>query len=368
MRPAKLFMCLPDFSGGGAEKVMLTLMRRFGSGHNISCVVLRADGPLKNQLPQKCTLENLNCAPARKAIPELAALFRRKKPEIVCSTLAYFNLTVMMALLISGHRPRRVILREANSPASTLMSLPAQWIGRLGYRYLYNRADAVICNAEHVHRDLVQLGVKPERISVIPNPVDAERLHRLAKNNLTMPAFSKPALPLLVAAGRLTRQKGMDRLISWAGAMKTKANLLIMGTGPDYDALKDQIIKNKLEGRVKIICFQENPFPFIVKADGVLMGSRWEGLPNIALEALALGKTVIATKDCGGLVDLKNKIQDNTLIIADTDTAFISALDQLSKDRSLPKTKEGSLPGSSLPDSFHIHNVVRQYHSVIFGS
>ena len=211
-----------------------------------------------------------------------------------------------MALLISGHRPRRVILREANSPASTLMSLPAQWIGRLGYRYLYNRADAVICNAEHVHRDLVQLGVKPERISVIPNPVDAERLHRLAKNNLTMPAFSKPALPLLVAAGRLTRQKGMDRLISWAGAMKTKANLLIMGTGPDYDAHKDQIIKNKLEGRVKIICFQENPFLYRKsgwRIDGLTLG----GLPNIALEALALGKTVIATKDCGGLVDLKIK-------------------------------------------------------------
>ena len=210
-----------------------------GQGHDISCVVLRANGPLKNQLPQKCLLENLDCASARKAIPALAALFRRKKPEIVCSTLAYFNLTVMMALLISGHRPWRVILREANSPTSTLMSLPAQWTGRLGYRYLYNRADAVICNAEHVHRDLVRFGVKPERICVIPNPIDAEKLHCLAKNNLTMPAFSKPARPLLVAAGRLTRQKGMDRLISWASAMKTKANLLIMGSGPDYDALKD---------------------------------------------------------------------------------------------------------------------------------
>ena len=69
MRPAKLFMCLPDFSGGGAEKVMLTLMRRFGSGHNISCVVLRADGPLKNQLPQKCTLENLTAPLQEKPFP-----------------------------------------------------------------------------------------------------------------------------------------------------------------------------------------------------------------------------------------------------------------------------------------------------------
>ena len=48
-------------------------------------------------------------------------------------------------------------------------------------------------------------------------------------------------------------------------------------------------------------------------ADAVLLGSRWEGLPNVALEALAIGKQVVATTHCGGLLDIKHLLDDKRL-------------------------------------------------------
>ena len=367
MTQNKLFMCMPNFSGGGAEKVMLMLIREFSQYDRVSCIVLQATGPLQNQLPKNCHFENLNINSARKSILKLATLFRKEKPDIICSTLAYFNLTIMIALKISGHRPHRIILREANSPSATIMSLPAKWIGKLGYKYFYNRADAIICNAEHVNKELIQFGVRPELISIIPNPIDEKQIRQLAKKKFILPAFAEPDLPLLVAVGRLTRQKGMDRLITWINAVKTKSNLLIIGDGPNYDSLIDQIKKNNLEGRIKIINYQDNPFPFIAASQALLMGSRWEGLPNIALEALAIGKTVIATKNSGGLIELKKNIAENALIIADTDADFIAAVDRFTKNLNFSKSKGNSLSASLLPDYFYSSEVIKQYHSLIFG-
>ena len=121
--------------------------------------------------------------------------------------------------------------------------------------------------------------------------------------------------------------------------------MLIIGQGPERDELERLIENNGLIGRAKIIDFQDNPFPYMSNANAVLLGSRWEGLPNVALEALALGKQVVATTHCGGLLDIKHSLDDQALVIADTDEAYISILDgivdrhQLS--RNISKTTRG---------------------------
>ena len=79
----------------------------------------------------------------------------------------------------------------------------------------------------------------------------------------SLPDFLDPSLPLFVSLGRLTKQKGMDRLISCVTAMGSKANLLIIGQGPERDELERLIENNGLIGRAKIIDFQDNKKLFI---------------------------------------------------------------------------------------------------------
>ena len=170
---------------------------------------------------------------ARQGLIPLVHLFRLERPDVIFSTLAYFNFVLVAALKISVHWPRRIILREANSPVSTINALPLKWVGKFGYRHLYNCADYVICNASHVSAELIDLGVQHERICIIPNPVDVTEIHLQAGKNKSLPKFDDPVLPLFVSIGRLSNQKGMDRLIDWVRQMEAKANLLIIGDGPN---------------------------------------------------------------------------------------------------------------------------------------
>ena len=314
----KIFVCFPDFSGGGAEKVMMTLIEALSLDYQVTCVALSANGPLYARLPKSCEFLNVNRTSARHSILPLSQLFRSRKPDVVITTIAYFNFITMFALLLSGHRPRRVILREANTPASTLKALGFGWLGTFPYRVLYNRASAVICNSEQVQGELADVGVK---------------------------------------------------------RMCFKANLIIIGSGEQREKLLSKIRHERLEQRVKLIDFQDNPFPYMLSANAVLLGSHWEGLPNVGLEALALGKTVIATGECGGLVGMKIRYLIDDLIIAKTADQFIAEMDQVANrqtsskarlDHDIP-THNTKIATSSLPAEFDIETVINQYKATIFG-
>ena len=367
MVDGKIFICLPDFSGGGAEKVMMTLIKAFAVEHEITCVVLNENGPLIEKLPSVCHVKNLNCFSAKQALIPMIRLFRVEKPEIIFSTLGYFNFVLMFALWLSGHRPRRVVLREANSPASTIDSLPAKWIGKVGYQFLYNQANHVVCNAHYVSTQLVDFGVKSERIAVIPNPVDVREVHRLANKKMIFPKFNNPSLPLFVSIGRLSTQKGMDRLIDWFSLMEIGANLIIIGDGPERLDLEKKISNHGFNDRVKIMNFQKNPFPYMKRADAVLLGSLWEGLPNVALEALALGKTVIASRECKSLQQMKDMKGVPDLIIPATDKAFVEELDNIARIWSERGTPRLAKLCSSLPSGFDVQKVSSKYGSILFG-
>ena len=149
--------------------------------------------------------------------------------------------------------------------------------------------------------------------------------------------------------------------------------MLIIGQGPERNELERLIESNGLTGRAKIVDFKDNPFPYMSNADAVLLGSRWEGLPNVALEALALGKQVVATTNCGGLLDMKHLLDDQALVVADTDAAYISMLnkiaDRCNSNRDIKKTiyRDNELADSKLPSNYNLDAVMEKYEAAIFG-
>ena len=410
MKLSDCTFCLPSFSGGGAERVFVNLISEFvhrdqyafqnshiekmnngkkdtvavdadeasgladsGKTLSVSCIVMSEQGAMRKLIPNTCNLVSIGGNSAKSSLLRLAMVFHWQKPKIVISTMAYFNFIIILALIISLHRPKRILLREANIPSSTIESLPMRWLGRFLYKWLYNRADIVICNSSETLDELVDLGVDQSRVALIPNPVDVDGVRKQALEAFSLPHFLDPLLPLFVSLGRLTKQKGMDRLITWVASMGSKANLLIIGQGAERDELERLIDINALTGRAKIIDFQDNPFPYMSNADAVLLGSRWEGLPNVALEALALGKQVVATTHCGGLLDIKHLLDDQALVIADTDEEYISTLDRIvdrhQSPRNIKKTAriDNQLADSKLPSNYNLDVVMEKYEAAIFG-
>lgn len=263
----------------------------------VEIVVLDGCGPLAASAPPCIPVHDLHRPRLRQALPALVATLRRLRPSAVVPTLGYLNLALLAArpLLPSTIQ---IFPREANLPSVSIDALPSPALGRLAYKFLYPHADGVLCNARVVAAALArECGVAPARIHLIDNPVDVARIRAAA----TPPIRTGGAGPRFVAAGRLTRQKGFDRLIDLFAALAPDAQLTILGDGPDRAALETRAAAHGVVGRISFAGFQAQPWPFYAGADAFLLPSRWEGMPNAALEALACGTHVIATPESGGI-------------------------------------------------------------------
>ncbi len=318
MSPRRVAFVLPSFAGGGSERVVLTLLAgldrdRFAP----TLIVLHNDGPLAALVPDNISVHDLARPRLRRALPGLTRTIRRLAPVTVVSSLGYVNLG-LLALRPLLPTTARLVAREANTPSQSLPRSrwpPATW---LGYRLLYPTADAVLCQHDRAAAEMRErFGVPDSRIRRLDNPVDVAGLRAKAT-----PRREPGPGPRFVAAGRLTRQKGFDRLLAMIARLPA-AHLTILGDGPDRAALESQALALGVGDRARLAGFEPSPWSWYAGADACLVPSRWEGMPNVALEALACGTPVIAMSEAGGIAELAAR-SDAVTVAADT-AAFEAA-------------------------------------------
>jgi glycosyltransferase involved in cell wall biosynthesis len=135
----------------------------------------------------------------------------------------------------------------------------------------------------------------------IYNPVDVVMTRQLAEARGS-PYHGKG--PHLVAAGRLSKEKGADVLLDampLVRAVIPDADLTLVGEGPLKSDLRAQRERLGLNEAVHLVGFQRNPYPYFRHADLFVLPSRLEGMPGVVIEALAVGTPVVAS-DCPGAV------------------------------------------------------------------
>lgn len=111
---------------------------------------------------------------------------------------------------------------------------------------------------------------------------------------------------VLAAVGRLSYEKGVDRLVEAVALLKREEIpfvLRVLGEGPERHALEAMIAKNGLSDHVELLGFQSNPYPYMQAADVIVCPSRYEGFSTVVTEALILGKPVVTT-ECSGMREL----------------------------------------------------------------
>lgn len=338
---------LPSFAGGGAEWVTLALMkgldRRRFEPH---IVVLDGTGPLAAEATA-LPVSVLAIPRLRHAMPTLVKTLRRLAPDVVFSSLGYVNLALAAC---RGMYPGRLLLREANLPEASLPETNWPWAMQLAYRLLYPRADRVLATSSLMAMQLTSLGVPDDRLVVLPNPVDVASLRYHAVPPQRQPGAGRR----LVAAGRLTRQKGFDRLLPLLAGLPD-VYLTIFGNGPEQTALTAQAadlgVSLSLPGFVRDLPAQ------IAGADLFIMPSRWEGMPNVALEALACGVRVLATPEAGGIVELGD--WTDGIQIVPVGPAFRAAIAATQPRRDL------DLGPSLLPPQYESSNVLLRFMEVL---
>jgi glycosyltransferase involved in cell wall biosynthesis len=145
--------------------------------------------------------------------------------------------------------------------------------------------------------------------------------------------------------GRLTHQKGFDLLLEALAGVRAAgvpARLTIVGVGELEGALAAQAKALGLADVVAIVGFQEQPARFFAHADVFVLSSRYEGMPNVVLEALACGLPVVAFDCPHGVSEIVHDGVNGRLVPADDVPALTAALvDVLRDPAALPRLRRG---------------------------
>lgn len=182
---------------------------------------------------------------------------------------------------------------------------------RLDFRLL-RYPDRVVAVSDSVRRRLEATGVPSSRITVIPNAVEIDAGERRAdaagwRGSLGIPAGT----PVLSVIGRLSPEKGQDVFLEacrLAAQKECKFVGVFVGEGPWEKELRARAKALGLESRVRFAGYCQDVAPVYAASDVIVIPSRSEGLPNVLLEAMALGTPVIAT----GVGGIREVIQDGT--------------------------------------------------------
>ena len=298
-------LVIPSFAGGGAERVMLQLAESLPAhGLRTELLALSGAGPLREPGVEPYPVTVLDRPKMRNALGALYHQLRVKRPTLVLSSFGH--VTAGLAAMLPLLRPRpRLIAREPNLPSLSMAGGGINRLLRLACRLAYPRCDLIVASSERMAQELRDdYAVPSRRLLVLPNPVAVAQIRARAEYRPERPRCRR----LFVGAGRLVAQKGFDRLIACWPQTDPGDHLVILGDGPDRQSLQRQLDDAGLNGRVQLRGFDANPWAWYALADAVLLPSRFEGMPNVALEALACGTPVIATPESGGIAELVPRV------------------------------------------------------------
>ena len=344
-----LLAVLPGFSGGGAERVTLNLLNSLAArGSCVALLSFNGRGSFLQSLGPRVESHVLATGSLRSSLVKIVAGVRHLRPAVVFSTLGYVNVAIL-AMRVLFPRGTRVWVREANLPSISLPNNRFPQLMRWAYAGLYSSADMLICSSERMKEEFVsQFRIPSNRIRILPNPVDEQAI-RLRATECSVVRVSGRCF---VAAGRLTHQKGFDLLLEmFAEINDSESRLVILGEGLDENSLRQQARELDINARVLLVGFTDNPWAWFAAADVFLLPSRWEGMPNAALEALACGLPVIATPESGGITEVAAVAEPGAVQVVTAGRSFIEAM------RKVTQRQKDELTPSLLPPQYRLESV-----------
>jgi len=196
----------------------------------------------------------------------------------------------------------------------------------------YSSFDKVISVSKSVKKAVEEIFLR-ESI-VIHNPIDTEKIRRMSS---LFPLQKEEETLLFISVGRLVPQKGYDRLIPIVGKLVAEGfnfNLWIVGEGTERKYLEELLQKWKLEGIVKLLGYQNNPYPYIKAADWFVFSSRYEGYGLVVAESLVLETPVISVM-CAEMTQLLGEHNQWGIIVNNEDVALLNGMRNILKNTDL---------------------------------
>lgn len=333
----KLLIVVPTLECGGLERNVAMICNNMDtSKYDVTLAVL-------NNVNQFFTINNkdiqiidLKILNARKSLFRILKLSRTIRPDIILSTANHLNLLFGIFKCLFPKRIK-IIARE-----SSIVSINTQrsWnpvIYHWLLRVFYKNIDIIICQSKYMQNDLIEnYRIKIARTCIIQNAVIQPRITTEPNNTA--------AYYRLITVARLSKEKGLDRLIKAVSYLKVPFRFMIIGEGEMRNKLQALIIELSLQDHILLKGSREEPFAEMPNPDLFLMGSFYEGFPNAMLESTAAGIPVVAFNAPGGIAEQIVNYENGILVEGNDEKEFAKAIQQaLDFDFNKKKIQETAL-------------------------
>lgn len=355
-----ILFLLPDFNGGGAQRVTLNLIIGLNiRGYKVEIVVFDKQGPLLSDVPISVKIHNLKTITLRKSLFPIIRKLKVLKPKLVFSTFGYINIGLLFFRFIIP-KDIKIWVREANLPSISIPQNHYRIIMSFGYRSIYKLADKVICSSQRMLNEFVNnFDLPKSKLEIMPNLVNVTMIQ---ENILGTTIYQNDKVNF-ITMGRLTYQKGYDLLLYWFSNLRNKNSLLrIIGSGPMEDELKNMAKEMNISHRVFFIGYIDKPWDMIAASDLFLLPSRWEGMSNAVLESLVCGTPVLATAESGGIRELSESSEKGAIIVTSSEIEFCLEMEKI-KPRIIFNQKK-----NLLPENYYLENAIENFSSQLWFS
>ncbi|TWT54168.1 4-alpha-N-acetylgalactosaminyltransferase [Rubripirellula amarantea] len=310
---------ISSMRGGGSERQTLLLLKHLDRQvFEPHLYMTEAEGCLLAEVPQDVVIHSYQPSDAASGFYFPGRILRDQTRHLLSVLDAaridvIYDRTFHMTMLAGSAATSRSIPR-----VSTIVSPPERAVPMVEKRFVqikkrrlakaYRQSTSVIAVSQQAAASAVHYyGLSPEDVVVVANPVDVDEVTSQSAASVSV-SRSANAITF-ICVGRMTAEKGQRNLIEALSLLESDTNVpslevWFVGDGPLRVDVENLARRTLSRHQVRFLGHQDNAPAWIASADALILPSLFEGMPNVVLEAMAIGKPVIATR-AGGTVELQ---------------------------------------------------------------
>ena len=286
-----IFFC-PSIEDGGVEKNLFLIANKLSDNFKIS--VITANKDKKDKFSKKVNLifpKIINIDNAYRLIKTFYCCFliiknyRGKNKVIISYESNIFAIIIAKLIGVS------VIIRSNASPEGYLKNFLKTNI----FKFFFKFADEILVNSSEFKKQIDKIFKINSKI-IYNSIVDSKTLLKLSSKKIKKYKL-KPKCYKIVVIGRLVRQKDQITILRALNLLKTKLDffVLIIGKGDRESDLKNFCNSKNLSKKIKFLGYKKNIYPYLKWSDALILSSKYEGSPNVLIEAISMKKIVISS-------------------------------------------------------------------------
>lgn len=365
----RILFLIPTLGTGGAERALIKVVNNLSYNNNEICVkTLFNHGIYINKLN-----ENINYSYVFKNIFRgNIFLFKLFSPRLLYRLMIKESYDVIISFLegpttriVSGCTDSRTILINwVHTSADKKNIFLKSYRSEKEFVKCMNRFNKTIFVAETAKYAFEKLFTEiKSKKKVIYNPIDNKEIISLAKEG---DFFCNQNTFNIISVGRFMPVKGFKRLVKIIEKLKSECNLSIclylVGSGVEYNEIKEYILSKNMESYVKLLGFQSNPYKYIKKCDLYVCSSYREGYSTSVIEALVLGIPVVTT-DCSGMREILGLNSEYGMIVKNEDGRLYEGIKEIITNKEI--YKKYKIQAKLRGNDFELDKSVRQIELLI---